>query len=58
MRRRRRRATLLERFLARGATKFVLIPLAREPAAWLRELYPRVVAPLEAAGAFAVSGGR
>ena len=43
---------LLERFMARGATKFVLVPFASEPAAWLRELYPRAVEPLEAAGAF------
>jgi probable F420-dependent oxidoreductase len=42
---------LLERFLAVGATKFVLIPVAREPEAWLRELFPRVIEPLEAAGA-------
>jgi probable F420-dependent oxidoreductase len=41
---------LLERFLAAGATKFVLIPLARDPARWLQELYEPVVAPLEAAG--------
>jgi probable F420-dependent oxidoreductase len=43
--------TLLTRFLDAGATKFVLIPLARDPAAWLRELFAAVVAPLEAAGA-------
>jgi probable F420-dependent oxidoreductase len=43
---------LLERFIARGATKFVLVPVADEPAAWLRELYPRAVQPLESAGAF------
>jgi probable F420-dependent oxidoreductase len=42
---------LLERFLAAGATKFVLIPLARDPSAWLRELFAPVIAPLEAAGA-------
>jgi probable F420-dependent oxidoreductase len=41
---------LLERFLAVGATKFVLNPLARDPAAWLRELYP-AIEPLERAGA-------
>lgn len=41
---------LLERFLAVGATKFVLIPLAAEPQAWLRELFPRAIEPLEAAG--------
>lgn len=42
---------LLERFLAVGATKFVLIPLAPDPAAWLRELFPVAIEPLEAAGA-------
>ncbi len=42
---------LLERFLAVGATKFVLNPLARDPAAWLRELYPAAIEPLERAGA-------
>lgn len=41
---------LLERFLAVGATKFVLNPLARDPSAWLRELYPAAIAPLELAG--------
>jgi probable F420-dependent oxidoreductase len=41
---------LLERFLAVGATKFVLIPLAADPEAWLRELFARVVEPLETAG--------
>jgi probable F420-dependent oxidoreductase len=41
---------MLERFLAVGATKFVLIPLAADPEAWLRELFPRVVEPLETAG--------
>jgi probable F420-dependent oxidoreductase len=42
---------LLERFLAVGATKFVLNPLARDPSAWLRELYPAAIEPLERAGA-------
>jgi probable F420-dependent oxidoreductase len=42
--------TMLERFIARGATKFVLIPIADDPEAWLRELFPRVVAPLEQRG--------
>jgi probable F420-dependent oxidoreductase len=41
---------LLERFLAVGATKFVLIPLAADPEAWLRDLFARVVEPLETAG--------
>jgi probable F420-dependent oxidoreductase len=48
---------LLERFLAAGATKFVLIPLADDPAAWLRELFAPVIAPLEAAGAPAAPHG-
>jgi probable F420-dependent oxidoreductase len=41
---------LLERFITAGATKFVLIPLAADPAAWLRELFPRAIAPLEERG--------
>ncbi|WP_051472034.1 LLM class flavin-dependent oxidoreductase [Patulibacter minatonensis] len=41
---------LLERFLAVGATKFVLVPHARDVPTWLRELR-EVVDPLEAAGA-------
>jgi probable F420-dependent oxidoreductase len=41
---------LLERFLAVGATKFVLNPLARDPSAWLEELYPEAIEPLEKAG--------
>ncbi|QEC50555.1 LLM class flavin-dependent oxidoreductase [Baekduia soli] len=41
---------LLQRFIAQGATKFVLIPLADDPVAWLEELWPEVVAPLEAEG--------
>ena len=41
---------LLDRFIARGATKFVLNPISSDPAAWLRELFPRVVAPLERDG--------
>jgi probable F420-dependent oxidoreductase len=42
--------TLLERFVAAGATKFVLIPLADDPAAWVETLFAPVVAPLETAG--------
>lgn len=42
---------LLERFLAVGATKFVLNPLTSNPAAWLEELYPAAIEPLEKAGA-------
>lgn len=44
-------ATLLGRFLAAGATKFVLMPLATDPLGYLRDLHPTVVAPLEARGA-------
>lgn len=44
-------AALLDRFLARGATKFVLIPVAADPDAWLRELFEPVIAPRERAGA-------
>ena len=43
---------LLERFIEQGATKFVLVPLAADPAGWLRELFPAVVAPLEERGAY------
>lgn len=43
---------LMERFLAVGVTKFVLIPHARDLPGWLGELRD-VVAPLEAAGATA-----
>jgi hypothetical protein len=39
---------LLERFLAAGASKFVVIPVARDLGAWLRELRTEVVAPIEA----------
>jgi probable F420-dependent oxidoreductase len=39
---------LLERFVESGASKFVVTPVARDPLAWLRELYAEVVAPLEA----------
>jgi probable F420-dependent oxidoreductase len=46
-------AALLERFLAAGATKFVLMPLATDPATYLRQLHPAIVAPLEARGAAA-----
>jgi len=44
-------AALLDRFLAMGATKFVLIPVAADPGAWLRELYEPVIAPRERSGA-------
>jgi probable F420-dependent oxidoreductase len=46
---------LLQRFIAAGATKFVLVPLAREPESWLRELRMSVIEPLEQAGAAAPS---
>jgi probable F420-dependent oxidoreductase len=42
---------LLQRFIDHGATKFVLIPLAGDPIAWLRDLHPQVIAPLEQRGA-------
>jgi probable F420-dependent oxidoreductase len=42
--------TLLDRFLAAGASKFVVFPLASDRLAWLRELYAEVVAPIEAEG--------
>lgn len=42
---------LIERFISAGATKFVLVPLAADPAGWLRELYPTAIAPLERTGA-------
>lgn len=48
---------LLERFIAAGATKFVLIPLADDPQAWLRELFPRVIEPLEERGAYRARPG-
>jgi len=41
---------LLERFLAAGASKFVVFPLAADPLGWLRELYAEVVAPIESEG--------
>jgi probable F420-dependent oxidoreductase len=40
--------SLLDRFRTAGATKFVLIPLAREPIAWLGELRAEVVERFEA----------
>jgi probable F420-dependent oxidoreductase len=41
---------LLGRFRAGGACKFVVVPVARDLPAWLRELYGEVVAPIENAG--------
>ena len=41
---------LLDRFRAGGACKFVVVPVARDVPAWLRELHSEVVAPIEAAG--------
>jgi probable F420-dependent oxidoreductase len=38
---------LLERFLAAGACKFVVVPVARDLVGWLREVRHEVVAPLE-----------
>jgi len=40
---------LLDRFLAVGACKFVVVPVARDLPGWLRELHCEVVAPVEAA---------
>lgn len=42
--------TLLDRFLAAGACKFVVVPVARDLPAWLQELYREVVAPIESGG--------
>lgn len=42
---------LLERFIEQGASKFVLMPVTRDPQAWLRELFGAVIEPLESAGA-------
>jgi probable F420-dependent oxidoreductase len=42
--------SLLRRFRAAGATKFVLVPLAADPIPFLRELKAEVVDPFEAAG--------
>ncbi len=39
---------LLERFRAAGASKFVVVPIARDMAGWLREIYAEAVAPVEA----------
>jgi hypothetical protein len=39
---------LLDRFLAGWACKFVVIPVAHDLPAWLRELHREVVAPIEA----------
>ncbi len=39
---------LLDRFLAGGACKFVVIPVAHDLPAWLQELHREVVAPIEA----------
>lgn len=41
--------TLLDRFLAGGASKFVVVPVAHDLPAWLRELHHDVVAPIESA---------
>ena len=39
---------LLERFVAEGASKFVVVPMARDLASWLRELQLEAVGPVEA----------
>jgi probable F420-dependent oxidoreductase len=46
---------LLERFVDAGASKFVVVPLARDLVPWLRELWLEAVGPVEAAAA---TGGR
>ena len=45
---------LLERFVAAGASKFVVIPVAPDLVPWLRELRSEAVEPVEARGAEAV----
>ena len=40
--------SLLERFRAAGATKFVTIPVARDLLPWLREMYVEAIEPFEA----------
>jgi probable F420-dependent oxidoreductase len=40
---------LLERFVAEGASKFVVVPMARELVPWLRELQLEAVGPVEEA---------
>jgi hypothetical protein len=47
---------LLERFVGAGASKFVVVPLARELVPWLRELWLEAVGPVEEAAA--ARGGR
>jgi hypothetical protein len=39
----------IDRFLAAGASKFVVTPIAADPLAWLRELHAEVIGPVEAA---------
>jgi probable F420-dependent oxidoreductase len=39
--------SLLERFVAAGASKFVVIPIARDLVGWLRELRAEAVVPVE-----------
>ena len=41
---------LLGRFIAAGASKFVVIPLARDLLGWLREMYAEAIAPVERSG--------
>src|SRR5581483_691064 len=40
---------LIDRFLAAGASKFVVTPIADDPLPWLRELHAEVIGPVEAA---------
>ncbi|HTX13117.1 MAG TPA: LLM class flavin-dependent oxidoreductase [Solirubrobacteraceae bacterium] len=48
--------TLLDRFRAGGASKFVVVPVAGDLPAWLGELYREVIAPIEAADVSGVGG--
>ena len=48
---------LLGRFVDAGASKFVVVPLARDLVPWLRELWLEAVGPAEEEAA-AARGGR
>lgn len=41
--------SLLDRFYAEGASKFVVVPIARDTVGWMHELYAEAVGPVEAA---------
>jgi probable F420-dependent oxidoreductase len=49
---------LLERFIAAGAQKFVVIPIARDLPAWLDELWAEAIEPVETRPRQLVGGGR